>query len=133
MSTTNYWVGRSLSLLRCKGSLGAIDPLNDCGFDKSALTSLTKDFAEYKLREKHGAKIDAAEEKFEQQKQEVKQQVEDKKQELIDKLQNRLFKTPTSSAAASAASEPVVPAGEAINEEPETEGETAPSESPVEP
>lgn len=112
VATTNYWVGRSLSLLRCKGSLAAIDPLNDCGFDKSALGDLTKDFAEYKLREKHGAKIDAAEQKFEAQKQDVKQQVEDKKQELIDKLQNKLFKTPRSSVAASAASESVAPAVE---------------------
>lgn len=116
VATTNYWVGRSLSLLRCKGSLTAIDPLNDCGFDKSALGDLTKDFAEYKLREKHGAKIDAAEQKFEAQKQDVKQQVEDKKQELIDKLQNKLFKTPRSSVAASAAasvaSESVAPAVE---------------------
>lgn len=112
LSTTNYWVDRSLSLLRCKGSLGAIDPLKDCGFDKSALASLTKDFAEYKLREKHGAKIDAAEQKLADKKQEVKEQVEDKKQELINKLQNKLFKTPQSAAATSAPSESVAPATE---------------------
>lgn len=115
LSTTNYWVDRSLSLLRCKGSLAAIDPLKDCGFDKSALASLTKDFAEYKLREKHGAKIDAAEQKLEEKKQEAKAKVEEKKQELINKLQNKLFKTPKSTAAASvagesAASETVAPA-----------------------
>lgn len=103
LGTTNYWVDRGLSLLRCKGSFGAIDPVKDCGFDKSALGDLTKDFAEYKLREKHGAKIEAAEQKVEEKKQEVKQQVEDKKQELINKLQNKLFKTPQSSAASSAA------------------------------
>ncbi len=103
LGTTNYWVDRGLSLLRCKGSFGAIDPVKDCGFDKSALGDLTKDFAEYKLREKHGAKIDAAEQKVEEKKQEVKQQVEDKKQELINKLQNKLFKMPASSAAESSA------------------------------
>lgn len=108
LGTTNYWVDRGLSLLRCKGSFGAIDPVKDCGFDKSALGDLTKDFAEYKLREKHGAKIEAAEQKVEEKKQEVKQQVEDKKQELINKLQNKLFKTPASAAASSAATEPVV-------------------------
>jgi AsmA protein len=102
-TTTNYWVDRGLSLLRCKGSFGAIDPLKDCGFDKSALGDLTKDFAEYKLREKHGAKIEAAEQKVEEKKQEVKEQVEEKKQELINKLQNKLFKTPKSSSAASSA------------------------------
>lgn len=105
LGTTNYWVDRGLSLLRCKGSFGAIDPLKDCGFDKSALGDLTKDFAEYKLREKHGAKIEAAEQKVEEKKQEVKQQVEEKKQELINKLQNKLFKTPKSAAESSAAAE----------------------------
>ncbi|WP_084618413.1 AsmA family protein [Cellvibrio sp. OA-2007] len=117
LSTTNYWVDRSLSLLRCKGSLAAIDPLKDCGFDKSALTSLTKDFAEYKLREKHGAKIDAAEQKLEEKKQEAKAQVEEKKQELINKLQNKLFKTPKSAAAASVAAEAATPATETAPEE----------------
>lgn len=112
LGTTNYWVDRGLSLLRCKGSFGAIDPVKDCGFDKSALGDITKDFAEYKLREKHGAKIEAAEQQVKQQvdekKQEMKQQVEEKKQELINKLQNKLFKTPASAAASSAATEPVV-------------------------
>ena len=106
LTTTNYWVDRGLSLLRCKGSFGAIDPLKDCGFDKSALGDLTKDFAEYKLREKHGAKIDAAEQK-----------AKEKKQELIDKagekiggeagkelLGNLLKKKKTSESSSSAAS-----------------------------
>jgi AsmA protein len=101
---SNYWVDRGLSLLRCKGSFDAIDPVKDCGFDKSALKDLTKDYAEYKLREKHGAKIEAAEKKLDDKKQEVKQQLDDKKQELINKLQNKLFKVPKSVAASSAAS-----------------------------
>lgn len=100
LSTSNYWVDRGLSLLRCKGSFDAIDPLKDCGFDKSAVGELTKDFAEYKLREKHGDKIEAAEQKVEEKKQEVKAQVEEKKQELVNKLQNKLFKTAASSSAA---------------------------------
>lgn len=79
LSSSNFWVDRGLSLLRCKGSLGAINPLSDCGFDKGALADLTKDFAEYKLREKHGAKIDAAEEKL-----------KNKKQDLLDKANEKL-------------------------------------------
>ena len=79
VGTENYWLDRSLSLLRCKGAFGAIDPLKDCGFDKSGLASLTKDFAEYKLREKHGAKIDAAEQKL-----------KDEKQNLLDKASEKL-------------------------------------------
>jgi len=79
IGTENYWLGRSLSLLRCKGNLGAINPLKDCGFDNKGLASLTKDFAEFKLREKHGAKIDAAEQKL-----------QDKKQALLDKASEKL-------------------------------------------
>lgn len=79
LGTGNYWVGRGLSLLRCKGSLDAINPVKDCGFDKSALGDLTKDYAEYKLREKHGAKIDAAEQKL-----------KDKKQELLNDANKKL-------------------------------------------
>jgi AsmA protein len=79
LGTANYWVGRGLSLLRCKGSFDAINPAKDCGFDKSALGDLTKDYAEYKLREKHGAKIDAAEQKL-----------KDKRQELLDDANKKL-------------------------------------------
>lgn len=79
LGTGNYWVGRGLSLLRCKGSFAAINPAKDCGFDKSALGDLTKDYAEYKLREKHGAKIDAAEQKL-----------KDKRQELLDDANKKL-------------------------------------------
>src|SRR5690606_29071746 len=105
LGATNYWVDRGLSLLRCAGSFGAIDPLKDCGFDKNALGDLTKDFAEYKVREKHGDKIEAAEQKVEEKKQELKQKTEEKKQELINKLQNKLFKTPKSSEAETSVSE----------------------------
>lgn len=76
---SNYWINRSLSLLRCRGSLESVNPLKDCGLDSKGLTSLTKDFAEYKLREKHGDKIDAAEQK-----------VEEKKEELLKKLDEKL-------------------------------------------
>lgn len=70
--TSNYWAERSMSLLRCKGSFAEINPAKDCRPDKDALTSLTKDYAEYKLREKHGAKAEA------------------KKAELIKKLDDKL-------------------------------------------
>ncbi len=116
LTTTNYWVDRGLSLLRCKGKFGAIDPVKDCGFDKSALGDLTKDFAEYKLREKHGAKIEAAEQKVEEKKQELKQQVNDKKQELFNKLQGKLLRTEKTTSESSASS----PASETPATEPET-------------
>jgi len=104
LSTTNYWVDRGLSLLRCKGKFAAIDPIKDCGFDKSALGDLTKDFAEYKLREKHGAKIEAAEQKVDEKKQELKQKVDDKKKDLFNKLQSKLLKPEKTSSAASTSS-----------------------------
>ncbi len=56
---SNFWAERGMSLLRCKGSFANMNPAKDCRPDKSALAELTKDFAEYKLREKHGAKVDA--------------------------------------------------------------------------
>jgi AsmA protein len=77
--TSSYWLQRSISLLRCKGSFSGLDPLKDCGPDKKAMAQLTKDFAEFKLREKHGAKIDAA-----------KQQLDDKKQAALNKLQEKI-------------------------------------------
>lgn len=79
ITISSYWADRSLSLLRCKGSFAGLNPLTDCGFDKTALRELTKDFAEYKLREKHGAKIDAA-----------KQKLDDKKQALLEDASKKL-------------------------------------------
>ncbi|MES2822768.1 MAG: AsmA family protein [Pseudomonadota bacterium] len=56
---SNFWAERGMSLLRCKGSFAAMNPAQDCRPDKHALAELTKDYAEFKLREKHGAKVDA--------------------------------------------------------------------------
>ena len=69
---SNYWAERGMSLLRCKGSFAAINPLKDCHPDKEALAALAKDYAEYTLREKHGEKIEA------------------KKAELMKKLDDKL-------------------------------------------
>ena len=70
--TSNYWAERSMNLLRCKGKYAEINPASDCRPDKDMLNTLIKDFAEYKLKEKHGAKI------------------EEKKSELIKKLDEKL-------------------------------------------
>jgi AsmA protein len=78
-----YWMERGMSLLRCKGKLSGMDPLKDCGPDKEMLIEITKDYAEYKIKQKHGEKIEA-------KKQEVKAKVEDKKKKLFDKLQKKL-------------------------------------------
>jgi AsmA protein len=93
-----YWLERGLELLRCKGSFDEINPLSDCRPDKEMMVELTKDFAVYKVKEKHGAKI-------EEKKQEVKQKLEDKKQQLFDRLQKTLNRGAASSAAAPAAQE----------------------------
>lgn len=69
---SNYWAERSMALLRCKGTYAEINPAKDCRPDKEMLTAVVKDFAEYKLREKHGAKIEA------------------KKTELLKKLDDKL-------------------------------------------
>lgn len=74
----NYWINRSLSLLRCHGSLETLNPLTDCRPDSKGLANLTRDFAEFKLREKHGDKIDAAEQKVDQKKEELLQKLDKK-------------------------------------------------------
>jgi AsmA protein len=78
-----FWAEKGMSLLRCKGKLSGMDPLSDCGPDKELLLDITKDYAEYKIKKKHGAKI-------EEKKQEVKTKIEDKKKKLFDKLQKKL-------------------------------------------
>lgn len=70
--TSNYWVERSMTLLRCKGAYVQMDPTKDCRPDKEQLNGLIKDFAAYKLKEKHGAKF------------------EEKKSELLKKLDEKL-------------------------------------------
>jgi AsmA protein len=77
--TSNYWADRGMSLLRCKGSFAAINPAKDCRPDKEALVELTKDFAKYKLLEKHGEKIEAK-----------KAELKEKKEELIKKLDEKI-------------------------------------------
>lgn len=78
-----FWAEKGMSLLRCKGKLSGMDPLSDCGPDKELLLDVTKDYAEYKIKKKHGAKI-------EEKRQEVKDKIEDKKKKLFDKLQKKL-------------------------------------------
>lgn len=89
-----YWVERGLELLRCKGSLAEINPLSDCRPDKELLVELTKDYAAYKIKEKHGAKIET-------KKQELKEKVEAQKNQLLDKLQKKLNQGIASSMAVS--------------------------------
>jgi AsmA protein len=69
--SSNYWINRSLSLLRCRGSLESVNPASDCRPDSRGLTSLTKDFAEFTLREKYGDDI-------EEKKDELRQKVDEK-------------------------------------------------------
>lgn len=78
-----FWAEKGMSLLRCKGKLSAMDPLSDCRPDKELLLDITKDYAEYKIKKKHGAKI-------EEKKQEVKTKVDNEKKKFFDKLQKKL-------------------------------------------
>lgn len=95
---SQYWLERGLELLRCRGSFAEINPLKDCRPDSALLRELTKDYAVYKLKEKHGAK-------YEEKKVELKEKVEKEKNKLLDKLQQRLNKGASSSAAATPATE----------------------------
>jgi AsmA protein len=119
---SQYWLERGMELLRCKGSFGSINPLSDCRPDKELLVELTKDYAVYKLKEKHGAK-------YEEKKDELKQKVEKEKTKLFDKLQKHLNKGTASSVATSTATVAAPPVAEpAAASAPAIETNTAPAE-----
>ena len=119
---SQYWLERGMEVLRCKGSFGAINPLSDCRPDKELLVELTKDYAVYKLKEKHGAK-------YEEKKDELKQKVEKEKNKLLDKLQQRLNKGASSSASSSIAPAAVETAA-ASTPAAETSSASAPEAAP---
>lgn len=123
---SQYWLERGLELLRCKGSFGAIDPLSDCRPDSELLTELTKDYAVYKLKEKHGAK-------YEEKKEELKEKVEKEKNRFLDKLQKQLNKGAASSAAVEtnpAAAQENPPAAESTTSAAATEASPATASEP---
>ncbi|WP_347332874.1 AsmA family protein [Marinimicrobium locisalis] len=92
--SSNYWLDRSLSLLRCRGDLESLNPVSDCRPDASGLKSLVKDFAAYKLKEQHGESIQAekarAEQKIEEEKARAKEKLEEEKRELEEKVREKL-------------------------------------------
>ncbi|HSC69232.1 MAG TPA: AsmA family protein [Cellvibrio sp.] len=106
---SQYWLERGLELLRCRGSLAEINPLSDCRPDSTLLRELTKDYAVYKLKEKHGAK-------YEEKKVELKEKVEKEKNRFLDKLQQRLNKGAASSAPAAIETAPAPIAPEVVPE-----------------
>ena len=60
----NYWIDRSLSLLRCRGSLDAFNPAKDCRPDKEGLAQLVQDYARFKLEDKAKGKVEEQTEKL---------------------------------------------------------------------
>ncbi|WP_339899259.1 AsmA family protein [uncultured Gilvimarinus sp.] len=58
---SNYWVNRSLSLLRCRGSIAELAPAKDCRLDSKALESLLGDYAKYRLQKELVRKLGADE------------------------------------------------------------------------
>jgi len=55
---SNYWINRSLSLLRCRGSLDAFNPAKDCRPDKEGLAQLAQDYARFRLEDKAKGKVE---------------------------------------------------------------------------
>lgn len=104
----NDWLERGLNLLRCKGSLSELNPLKDCRPDKDLLLELTKDYAVYKVKQKHGAKIEEkkaeVKTKIDEEKAKVKDKVDQEKQRLFDRLQKKLGSDKSSNASSSAVS-----------------------------
>lgn len=83
--SSNYWIDRSLSLLRCRGSLEELNLASDCGLDSDGFKSLTRDYAEYRARQEYEEKLDKekarAREKLDEEKQELKKKA---REELLD-------------------------------------------------
>jgi len=126
----NFWAERGMSLLRCKGKLSNMEPLKDCGPDKEMLIDLTKDYAEYKIKQKHGAKI-------EEKKQEVKTKINDEKKRLFDKLQKKLGgsdkekteEAPVQASSADAIPVETVPAESSSSESTQSSEASSPAET----
>ena len=91
---SNYWVDRSLSLLRCRGSLAEVSPLSDCGFDSEGVQSLVAEYAKYQLQERYGEQLEEerarAEQRLEEEKARVEQRLEQEKRELEERARQRL-------------------------------------------
>lgn len=47
---SNYWLDRSLELLRCRGSLADVKLLSDCGINNRGLEEMAKEYAGQKLQ-----------------------------------------------------------------------------------
>lgn len=80
---SNYWVNRSLSLLRCRGSLVEVNPLRDCGFDSEGVQKLVTEYAKSQLQERYG-------EQLEQERTRVEERLEEEKRELEERARQRL-------------------------------------------
>lgn len=91
---SNYWVDRSLSLLRCAGSLAEVSPLSDCGFDSDGVQNLVAEYAKFQLQERYGEQLEEerarAEQKLEEEKARVEQRLEEEKRELEERARQRL-------------------------------------------
>ena len=92
---SNYWVDRSLSLLRCSGSLEDPNPIGDCGLDSKGVQSLITEFATFKIKDQYGDRIEAekarAEQRIEAEKARVQEKLEQEKRELQNKVRDRLL------------------------------------------
>jgi AsmA protein len=75
---SDFWLDRTLTLLRCRGSLEGLNPVSDCRPDAEGLTKLVRDFGAYKVKEKHGEKIEAAEQKLDEKKDELREKLQEK-------------------------------------------------------
>jgi len=88
--TSDYWVDRDLSLLRCRGSIEGLNPVSDCRPDTRALERLVRDFAEYRVREQHGDRIDAERDRAQQRAREERERADERVEEEKRRLQERV-------------------------------------------
>ncbi|VUD51749.1 hypothetical protein TDB9533_01490 [Thalassocella blandensis] len=89
---SNYWVTRGLTLMECKGAISTLNPIKDCRPDESALKKLVKDYAEFKIKEKHGDDIKQLEQKADKKKEALKDDIDEKLKEKVDekKIEEKL-------------------------------------------
>ncbi|WP_317933294.1 AsmA family protein [Halioxenophilus sp. WMMB6] len=76
-ATSDWIVGKALSLIRCKGNL--LEPQKACGLDDRAVREAVKDYAEAKLKAEHQEELD----RLDQKKEELKDKADDLLRDLL--------------------------------------------------
>lgn len=83
-ATSDWLLGKTLSLIRCKGTL--LDPVEACGLDKRALREAISDYAEAKLKKR----IEPAKEALDEKKEALDEKKDELKDDIKDKFNDEI-------------------------------------------